>query len=129
MVKEFLCDLRTLSSNINFQSGFELHSEVVFPDGYLSQPAFYQGFIEGLKVGMLLFNVILQVVDSFNLCISGGGVNGALLALFAELENLVGNLIISSYNSELQSMICFMIHIINCRNSILAYLKGLCIKI
>ena len=28
------------------------------------------------------------------LCIFGGGVNGALLALFAELENLVGDLIV-----------------------------------
>lgn len=83
-----------LTFNINFQSGFELHCEVVFPDSYLFQPAFHQGFIKFSKVGTLLLDEILQVVDSGNLCISGGGINGTLLALFAELENFVGNLIV-----------------------------------
>lgn len=45
---------------------------------------------------MLLFDEILQVVDSGNLYISGSDVNSTLLALFAELENLVGNLIVLS---------------------------------
>ena len=46
------------------------------------------------RVGTLLLNKILQIVDSCNLCISGGNFNGALLALFTELENLLGNLIV-----------------------------------
>ena len=50
---------------------------MVIPDGYLPQPAFYQGFVEGFKVGTLLLNVILQVVDScvkvgFKLSFYGG---------------------------------------------------------
>ena len=85
-----------LAFDINFESGFELRREVVFPDDYLFQPAFYRGFIESFKAGTLLLDVILQVVDSFNLCISGGSINGAFFALFMELENLVGNLIILS---------------------------------
>lgn len=39
-------------------------------------------------------NVILQVIDSCNLYISGGCVNSAFFALFTELENLVGNFIV-----------------------------------
>lgn len=83
-----------LTFNINFQSGLEFHCEVVFPDDDWFQPAFYQGLVEFRKVGMLLFDVILQVVNSCNLCVSGSGVNGAFFALLSELENLVGNFIV-----------------------------------
>ena len=37
---------------------------MVFPDGDLLEPAFNQGFVEGFKVGTLLLNVILQVINS-----------------------------------------------------------------
>lgn len=67
---------------------------MVFPDGDLLEPAFYQGFIEGFKVGALLFDVVLQVVNSCNLRVSGSCVNGAFFTLFAELENLVGYLVV-----------------------------------
>ncbi len=70
---------------------------MVIPDGYLSKPAFYQGLVELSKVGTLLLDVVLQVVDSFNLGISGSGVNSAFFTLFAELENLVGNLIVGFF--------------------------------
>lgn len=88
-----------LPFNINFQSGFEFHGEVVFPDGDLLEPAFNQGLVEFSKVSALLLDVILQVGDSCNLCVSGGGVNSALLALFTELENLLGNFIIAKSNN------------------------------
>lgn len=83
-----------LTFNINTESGFELHCEVVFPDGYLFEPAFNQGFIKFSKVGTLLLNEVLQGIDSFYLCIPGGGIDGVLPAFFTELENLVCNLII-----------------------------------
>ena len=67
---------------------------MVIPDGYLTKPAFYQGFIEGFKVGTLLLDVVLQVVNSCNLRVSGSCVNGAFFTLFAELENLVGYLVV-----------------------------------
>ena len=67
---------------------------MVIPDGYLFKPSFYQGFIKFSKVGTLLFNEILQFGNSSNLGISGGGINSALLALFTELKNLFGNLIV-----------------------------------
>lgn len=67
---------------------------MVGPDGDLLEPAFYQGLVELSKVGTLLLDVVLQVVDSFNLGVSGNGVNSAFFTLFAELENLVGNLIV-----------------------------------
>lgn len=89
--------LRALPFNINFQSGLELHCEMVFPDGYLFKPAFYQGLVELSKVGTLLLDVVFQVVDSFNLGVSGSGVNGAFFMLFTELENLVGNLIVGFF--------------------------------
>lgn len=86
--------LRTLPFNINFQSGLELHCEVVFPDGDLLEPAFYQCFVEFSKVSALLLDVVLQIVNSCNLRVSGSGVNGAFFTLFAELENLVGYLVV-----------------------------------
>ena len=67
---------------------------MVFPDGYLFEPAFYQGFVEGFEVGTLHLYVVLQVVNSCNLRVSGSGVNGAFFTLFAELENLVGYLVV-----------------------------------
>ena len=67
---------------------------MVFPDGNLLEPAFYQGCIEGFKVGTLLLNVILQVVNSCNLRVSGSGVNSAFFTLLSKFENLVGNLIV-----------------------------------
>ena len=86
--------LWSLIFNINFQFGLELHCEVVFPDGDLFEPAFYQGLVEFRKVGTLLFDVVLQVVNSCNLCVSDSSVYGVFFALFAEFENLVDNLIV-----------------------------------
>ena len=67
---------------------------MVIPDSDLIKPAFYQGLVEFSKVGALLFNVILQVIDSCNLCVSGSSVNSTFFTLLAELENLVGNFIV-----------------------------------
>lgn len=86
--------LRTLSFNINFKSGLEFHCEVVFPDDNLLEPAFNQGFIKFSKVSALLLDVVLQVINSCNLRVSGSGVNGAFFTLFAEFENLVSNFIV-----------------------------------
>ena len=56
---------------------------MVIPDGYLTKPAFHQGFIEGFEGGTLILDVILQVVNSRNLSVFGSGVNGAFFSLFA----------------------------------------------
>lgn len=70
---------------------------MVFPDGNLLEPAFYQGCIEGFKVGTLLLNVILQVINSCNLRVSGSGVNGAFFTQLSKFENLVSNFIVGSF--------------------------------
>ena len=67
---------------------------MVFPDGDLLEPAFDQGLVELSKVGTLLLDVVLQVINSFNLRVSGSCVNSAFFTLFAELENLVGYLVV-----------------------------------
>ena len=67
---------------------------MVIPDDDLLKPAFYQSLIEFRKAGRLFFDVILQVIDSCNLCVSGSSVNCAFFTLLAELENLVGNFIV-----------------------------------
>ena len=86
-----------LSFNINFQSGLKFHNEVVIPDDNTLKPAFYQGFVEGFPVCGLLLDEILQFIDAGNLCVSGGGINRALFALFPELEDLVGNLVVGFF--------------------------------
>lgn len=70
---------------------------MVFPDDNLLEPAFNQGFIKFSKVSALLLDVVLPVVNSCNLCVSGGGINRALFALFPEFEDLIGNLIIGLF--------------------------------
>ena len=45
----------------------------------------------------LLLDKILQFIDAGNLCVSGGGINRALFALFPEFEDLVGNLVVGSF--------------------------------
>ena len=70
---------------------------MILPDNDPLKPALYQGFVEGLQVCGLLLDKILQLVDAGNLCISGGSVNRAFLALFPEFEDLVGNLVVTYY--------------------------------
>ena len=70
---------------------------MVLPDDDSLKPAFHQGFIEGVQVCGLLLDKILQHVDAGNLCVSGGSVNRALFALFPELEDLVGNLVVGFF--------------------------------
>ena len=70
---------------------------MVIPDNDPLKPALYQDLVEGLQVCGLLFDEILQFIDAGNLCVSGGGINRALFALFPELEDLVGNLIIGLF--------------------------------
>ena len=48
-----------LLSNINFQSGLKLHSEVVLSDDDPLEPALYQGLVEGFQVCGLLLDEIL----------------------------------------------------------------------
>ena len=70
---------------------------MVLPDDDSLKPALYQCFIEGFQMCGLLLDKILQFIDAGNLCVSGGGINRALFALFPELEDLVGNLIIGLF--------------------------------
>ena len=53
-----------LPFNINFQSRFEVHSEVVLEYGDLLKPAFCQGFIKLGEGGVLVVDVILQLIDA-----------------------------------------------------------------
>ena len=85
-----------LSFYINLKSGFQFDRAMVFPDDDLLEPALYQGLIKFSKVGTLLLDKILQVIDSLNLCVPGGRVNRTFLALLAELEDLVGNFIVGA---------------------------------
>ena len=70
---------------------------MVVTDGDLLEPALYQGLVERFKVSWLLVDEILQFVDAGNLCVSGGGVHRALLALFPESENLIGNFVVGFF--------------------------------
>ena len=70
---------------------------MVFQDGDLLEPAFYQCFVEFSKVSALLLDVVLQVINSCNLRVSGSGVNDAFFTLFAEFENLVSNFIVGFF--------------------------------
>ena len=78
-----------LCININADAGFQFNCNVVIPDGNLLDPASHQCFIEFCKIGGLLRNVILQVVNSLYLFISCGCIDGCFLAEFSESEDLI----------------------------------------
>ena len=69
---------------------------MVIPDNDALKPALYQGLVEGFQVCGLLFDEILQLVDAGNLCVPGGSVNRAFLALLPELEDLIGGILLSA---------------------------------
>ena len=48
-------------------------------------------------MGSLLFDIILQVIDSLYLFISCGSIDGGLLAEFSEPEYFIGNLVIGFF--------------------------------
>lgn len=83
-----------LSFNIDLKSGFQFNRTMVIPNCNLLKPSFYQCLIENFEGSTLLLNEILQLIDTLNLCVSGGSVNSAIFSLFTELKNLVCNLII-----------------------------------
>lgn len=83
--------------NLNFQSGLELHCEVIIPDDDLLKPALHQGFVEDFQVCGLLFDEILELVDAGNLRIHGRSINRTFLELFPELEDLISNLVVSLF--------------------------------
>ena len=70
---------------------------MVVPDGDLLKPALHQGFVEGVEPSWLLVNEVLQLVDAGNLCVSGGGVYRAFLALFPEFENLISDFVVGLF--------------------------------
>lgn len=90
----FVC-LWNLCINIDADTGFQFNRDTVIPDGDLLDSASHQRFVKFGEVGSLLRNIILQVIDSFYLCISGGGINCVLPTLFTKLENLLCDFTIS----------------------------------
>ena len=70
---------------------------MVLTDDNSFKPVFYQCFIEGFQMCGLLLDKILQFIDAGNLCVSGGGINRALFALFPELEDFIGNLVVGLF--------------------------------
>lgn len=61
---------------------------------YLFGPAFYQSFIKGVEGSGLSLHKILQFRNALDLFILGGGIDRALLFLFSEFENFLGDLIV-----------------------------------
>lgn len=75
--------------HINADAGFQIDGDAVIPDGNVLDPASHQCFIEFCKIGGLLRNVILQVIDSLYLFVHCGGIDGCFLAEFSESEDLI----------------------------------------
>ena len=78
-----------LCIHINADAGFQFNCDAVIPDCDLLDPAPHQCFLEFCKIGGLLRNVILQLVDSLYLFISCGGIDSGFLAEFSESEDLI----------------------------------------
>lgn len=72
-----------LCIHINADTGFQFYGDVVIPDGDLFDPASHQQFVKFGEVGSLLCDIILQVIDSFYLLVSGGSIDGSLMVEFS----------------------------------------------
>lgn len=86
-----------LCININADARFQFNCYAVILDCDLLDPASHQCFIEFCKIGGLLRNVILQLVDSLYLFISCGGIDSGFLAELSEFENLISNLVVGFF--------------------------------
>ena len=73
-----------LCIHINANTGFQFDGDVVIPDSELLDPASHQRFVKFGEVGILLRNIILQVIDPLYLLVSCGSVDGGLLAEFSK---------------------------------------------
>ncbi len=89
MVRSLAYYLWGLCINIDADAGFQFNCDVVIPDGDLLDPASHQRFIKFSKVGGLLRDVILQVVNSLYLFVPCGGIDGCFLAEFSESEDFI----------------------------------------
>ena len=78
-----------LCIHINADAGFQFDGDAVIPDGNLLDPASHQCFIEFCKIGGLLRNVMLQVIDSLYLFVHCGGIDSCFLAEISESEDLI----------------------------------------
>ena len=78
-----------LCIHINADAGFQFNCNAVIPDGYLLNPASHQCFIKFCKIGGLLCDVILQVIDSLYLFVPCGGIDGCFLAELSKPEDLI----------------------------------------
>lgn len=94
---------------INADTRFQFDSDAVIPECDLLDPASHQCFIEFCKIGGLLRNVILQVVNSLYLFISCGCINGCFLAKFSESEDLIRYFIVVRLAVTIQTVFIFFI--------------------
>lgn len=86
-----------LCIHINADAEFQFNCNVVIPDGDLLNTASHQCFIEFCKIGGLLRDVILQIIDSLYLLVSCSSVYGGLLAEFSRPEYFISNLVIGFF--------------------------------
>ena len=86
-----------LCIHIDANTGFQFNGDVVIPDGDLFDPASHQCFLEFCKVGSLLCDIILQVIDPLYLLVSCGSVDSGLLTEFSKPEYFIGNLVIGFF--------------------------------
>ena len=75
--------------HIDTNTGFQFNGDVVIPDGDLFDPASHQCFLEFCKVGSLLCDIILQVIDPLYLLVSCGSVDSGLLTEFSKPEYFI----------------------------------------
>lgn len=86
-----------LCIHIDINTRFQFDGNVVIPDSDLLDPASHQCFIEFCKVGSLLCDIILQVIDPLYLLISCSSIDGGLLAEFSKPEYFIGNFVSRDY--------------------------------
>ncbi len=89
--------LWNLCIHIDTNTGLKFDGDAVIPDGDLLDPASHQCFIEFCKVGSLLCDIILQVIDSLYLFVPCGGIDGGLLAQFPKPEYFIGIFVIGFF--------------------------------
>lgn len=70
---------------------------MIVQDGDLLKPPLHQDLVEGFEMSWLLVDEVLQFVDAGNLRVSGSGVHRALLALFPEPKDLIGDFVVGLF--------------------------------
>lgn len=80
--------------NLYPHSRLQLHRKPIVPHGNLLKPPPGKALVKFCKLGILLLDEIIQLVDTLDLFVTDSGVGEVLLLHLTKLEYLIGDVVV-----------------------------------